>query len=1079
MNKKLLATLSLSALIIGAGIALTSKKPVEVEAYSAYTEGSLPTTIKLNDNTPEQIRSYYNELLSLDASEKTGTNLLKNLKPILKNNQKYFSYDSSSSKNAIWRLYEIVDRDWVKSPASSTVYGTYNEATNTLSNYQYGSSSNVKNNPYVHALYINRDVVNQTQAWGNHNQDEWGINQEHIWAKSNGFETAGAGGARGDPMHLWAGNGNTNREHSNDYFGYVDKTKSYKDMGNTYSNQSGNYTGTSLTNGTTKVFEPQDCDKGDIARAVFYMAARYNDLAGDEETIDGNEPNLELVDSGTAPGSGYQSSKSVTGKMGLITDLLEWNRLDPPDTFEIHRNNLLYNNYTLNRNPFIDFPEWAEFIWGDGEGIKYANPTNDVINGFKKDESIPATGVSLDRATLSLDLFNNPKQATLVATVEPNDATNKQVTWESSNENVATVSPNGLVSAVGIGNATITVTTVSGEHTATCTVIVTDHTPIVTSVTLSQYSANLDVDRVDEVQLTATVNGDYDPPASVTWETSNDGVATVSDSGLVCAIAVGSATITATSTYDDTKSASCTITVSDSAVYTDTITYSKIGYSGTSGYSDKTDVKDITNTYYSINSCKNSSNYIQIRASDNSGIVSTDSVGALVNVSVTFNLNDNNANKKIDIYGNDNEYTAPSNLYSKDASVLGTKIATFEYDSKNRTVSQSFSIEDRYLYVGARSSSGAVWIDEISFSWKDPGVYVATTGVSLDSDSATIGMNETVTLTPTVTPNDATFKGVTWASSDERVALVSSTGVVTGVSAGSATITVGTKDGHFTDCCEITVTSNPKYKTDTYADGVPYKMYLQNKGYFDGGVGKSDYFGTTTPEYEDGVNVYFETVNSYKRVYFMSGGERKYIVAYLNNTYKNFGIKTVDVFTDGTTVYEWTINANGYLVAMVESTSYTLGLKKGQDFTTFALNATAQTNRFMKFEYTAESYASDFLTEIACDPTGVNAPDYGANYSWNDFKAIYQAMDTNQKQLLEESESDENGTIIERAIARYEYIVWKYQIEDFLNRNVPQGSGRLNVSTSSSNNMITIVIAAASVVSLIGIGLLLTKKKER
>ena len=1079
MNKKLLATLSIAALVIGAGIVLTRKSPVKVEAYTAYTENGLPTTIKLKDNTPEEIRNYYNGLLSVDVSEKTGTDLLKHLKPILRNNQKYFSYDSDGTKKAIWKLYEIVDRDWIKSPASSTVYGTYNESTKTITNYQYGSASDVKNNPYVHALYINRDVPNQTRAWGNHNQDEWGINQEHIWAKSNGFETKGAGGARGDPMHLWAGNGNTNREHGNDYFGYVDKTKDYDDIGDTYSNQSGNLTGVSLTNGVSDVFEPQDCDKGDIARAVFYMAARYNDIAGDEETIDGNEPNLELVNSGTAPTKGYQSSKSLTGKMGLISDLLEWNRLDPPDEFEIHRNNLLFNNYTFNRNPFIDFPEWAEFVWGDGAGAKSANPTNDVINGFRKDETIPVTGVSLNKTSLSLDVFDNPKTATLVATVEPDNATNKQVTWESSDESIVTVSPNGLVSAISVGSATITVTTVSGEHTATCNVTVSDHTPIVTSVTLSQNSANLDIDRIDEVQLTATVNGLYDPPASVTWETSDESVATVSDNGLVRAVASGSATITATSTYDDNISATCTITVSDSAVYTDTLIYSKIGYSGTSGYSDKTDVKDVTNTTYYFNSCKNSSGYIQIRSSDNSGIVSTSSVGALVNISITFNSNASNAGKKIDVYGNDNPYTGPTNLYSKESDVLGTKIATFEYDSNSRTVSQSVSLEDRYLYVGVRSSSGAVWLDEVSFSWKDPGVYVATTGLSLDKDSVTIGMNETTSLTPTVSPDDATFKGVTWTSSDERVAIVNSEGVVTGVSAGSATITAETKDGHFTDTCEITVTANPKYKNNSYADGVPYKMYLQTKGYFDGGVGKSNYFGTTTSEYADGVNVYFETVETYKRVYFMSGGERKYIVAYLNGTYKNFGIKDADVFTDGTTVYEWTINANGYLVAMVESTSYTLGLKKGQDFTTFALNATSQTNRFMKFEYTAESYSYDFLENIICDPTGVNAPNYGVNYSWDNFKTIYQAMDSDQRELLEESESDESGTIIERAIARYEYIVWKYQVEDFLNRNVSQGSGRLSLSSSTDNNMISIIIIAASTISLLGVGLLITKKKER
>ena len=290
--KNKLAVFSIISLLAASSAFVAIKENKEYVPISAYSTSGLPTTINLNDSDVETIRNYYSNLNSLSESERTGTNLLKNLKPILKNNQKYYSYDTG---NAIWQMYEITDRDWEKSPASSTTYGTYDEATNTITGYQYGSNSSPKNNPYIHALYINREVDNLTKAWGNHNQDEWGINREHIWAKSNGFETleSTTGGARGDPMHLWAGNGNANREHSNDYFGYVDTSKSYKDMGSTYSNQTGNRTGISLTNGTSKVFEPQDSDKGDIARAVFYMVARYNDLAGTEAVIDGNEPNLE------------------------------------------------------------------------------------------------------------------------------------------------------------------------------------------------------------------------------------------------------------------------------------------------------------------------------------------------------------------------------------------------------------------------------------------------------------------------------------------------------------------------------------------------------------------------------------------------------------------------------------------------------------------------------------------------------------------------------------------------------------------------------------------------------------------
>ena len=145
---KLTIILSASSLaFMGMAVLLVNEK-TEYQETNAYSTTSLPTTIDLNDTSASNIRNYYSSLNNLSASERQGTNLLKNLKTILKNGQKYLSYDSG---NAIWQIYEITDRDWDKSPASSTTYGTYNANTNTLTNYQYGTSSSTsKNNPYIH-----------------------------------------------------------------------------------------------------------------------------------------------------------------------------------------------------------------------------------------------------------------------------------------------------------------------------------------------------------------------------------------------------------------------------------------------------------------------------------------------------------------------------------------------------------------------------------------------------------------------------------------------------------------------------------------------------------------------------------------------------------------------------------------------------------------------------------------------------------------------------------------------------------------------------------------------------------------
>ena len=382
MNKKSVLFKSIvltSIFVLNVGLFINLNRAA-VELDASDTSG-LPSTIDLNDNTDEQIRNYYAGLNSLDETERQGNNLLKNLKPILKNGQKYYKYDDDST---LWKIYEITDRDWDKSPASAI--SGYNSSTKKITGYSYGSSySSPGTNPYLHALYVDRNTENLMRAWkkdndsysrNNHgNNAEWYIDREHIWPKSAGFEEAGAGGARGDPMHLWPGDSAVNSDqHSNYFYGNVKTVTSRGKWSYATENKMGS--SSTFSGSSVNVFEPQDCDKGDIARACFYMAARYNYLSGsDGDGIDSNNPNLELVNNVTDfENSGYVSTTTNTGKLGILQDLLEWNRLDPPDQFEIHRNNLCHNNFTGNRNPFIDFPSWADAIWGTSENGNY-NPT--------------------------------------------------------------------------------------------------------------------------------------------------------------------------------------------------------------------------------------------------------------------------------------------------------------------------------------------------------------------------------------------------------------------------------------------------------------------------------------------------------------------------------------------------------------------------------------------------------------------------------------------------------------------------------------------------------------------------------
>ena len=177
-------------------------------------------------------------------------------------------------------------------------------------------------------------------------------------------------------------------------------------------------------------------------------------------------------------------------------------------------------------------------------------------------QAVAVTGVTLNKAEATLTAKGQTVQ--LTATVAPANATNKNVTYATSNEKVATVSPEGLVTAVAKGTADITVTTADGNKTAVCkvTVNIADQptTVAVTGVTLNKAEATLTA-KGQTVQLTATVAPANATNKNVTYATSNEKVATVSPEGLVTAVAKGTADITVT-TADGNKTAVCKVTVS-------------------------------------------------------------------------------------------------------------------------------------------------------------------------------------------------------------------------------------------------------------------------------------------------------------------------------------------------------------------------------------------------------------------------------------------------------------------------------------------------------------------------------------
>ena len=213
---------------------------------------------------------------------------------------------------------------------------------------------------------------------------------------------------------------------------------------------------------------------------------------------------------------------------------------------------------------------------------------------------------------------------TLTATITSSNATNRSVTWSSSNKNIATVSSSGVVSAKAAGSATITVTTNDGGKIATCSVTVKAKTVSVTGVSLDKTSLTLTED--DTYTLTATVSPSNATDKSVTWSSNNPSVATVSSSGVVTAKSAGTAKITVT-TNDGGNTATCSVTVQAKKISVTGVSLNKTSLSMTEG-----DTQTLTATVTPSNATDKSvtwsSSNTSVATVSSSGVVTAKAAGS-------------------------------------------------------------------------------------------------------------------------------------------------------------------------------------------------------------------------------------------------------------------------------------------------------------------------------------------------------------------------------------------------------------------------------------------------------------------
>lgn len=290
----------------------------------------------------------------------------------------YYSSVDESSPAALKSSLHNVIKDHTKIPYTSS-------STDTWDVLEL-AGEDVDNSNRIIALYKNSDYAKV--GGGNNN-----YNREHSWPKSYGFPNDGSGNyPYTDMHHLFLANSSYNSSRSNKPFDIC--TSGCTEKSTDVNNGRGGAGQSNFTK--TDVWDVWQARQGDVARAMFYMAVRYE--GGNHGITGKSEPNLELTDNLTLIENSRTGSNESLAYMGLLSVLIQWHNSDPVDIYE-HQHNEAVENGQGNRNPFIDHPEWVrcvfELVCNGGGDTTAPNAPNNLT------ASAPSVG------TITLDWFNN------------------------------------------------------------------------------------------------------------------------------------------------------------------------------------------------------------------------------------------------------------------------------------------------------------------------------------------------------------------------------------------------------------------------------------------------------------------------------------------------------------------------------------------------------------------------------------------------------------------------------------------------------------------------------------------------
>ena len=703
--------------------------------------------------------------------------------------------------------------------------------------------------------------------------------------------------------------------------------------------------------------------------------------------------------------------------------------------------------------------EFIAFVY-NGTTFEFQGEIKTVVNPSKELTSID---LDLTNVTTSFELNDTFNYDGLVVTAHYGDGSTKEVTPTS-------VSSPDMTS---VGDKTVTVSYTENEITKTASYTISVVEQIVYWTITFDPGTGSGV--MDPVQVKD--NDEYVLPECTFTPPEGKVFAgwTIDGSAIITVIEHVTAHTGIVATWKDAPS-----TVSDTITRTDT------GVSGTT-YSSWTLSNTTSGALYAGNSAGpttgTTADSIQLRSSTSSGssihsgIVATSTGGTLVSVSVVWNSGCT-AGRVIDVYGKNSAYSSADDLYN--SSTCGTKIGSITQGESTEVLAS-----DSYEYVGIRSNNGALNIDSVTFVW-EAGSEAPLTGISVSGAKTDFKVGEEFVTTGLIVTGhyqDAPDRTITTGYE------VDSSSVDT-TAAGDYTVVVSY--GGFDDSYTVTYTqpvigTYKKVETNLADFTGDYLIVFEDESSLamDGSLtsfGANDYVGVSiannviqAPEEHE-----FH-VNAKEGGYSIQSASGKYI----GKTADSNGVDTSDTDQYVNSI-QYVGDETSNMDIIAESNGHLRCNGSDQRFVFYkASTYTAQkaVSLYIQVEDDAEALTLDILnkTSAACAAEGEHAKsDFES--AWSELKTAYNAItDASAKARLSSTAGDADGTMFYEGLARYDILVRKYGLENFISDRDVQGLGTV---TSISNNTVNtnfamIAVIVVAVTSLSAIGVLLVVKKRK